>query len=172
MNKWHFRSEIKKFDDSLWSYHVIIPEDLVVLLSSDGHKRVICSVDGGELLSKALMPDGNGHYFLMFNKELVNKYALQIGKCVSIEIWKDTSKYGMPIPVEMEELLFQDPKGSDFFHQLTKGKQRSLIYIVDKPKSSELKLKKAMIILDYLKSSNGFLDYKKLNIALKEGKLD
>jgi len=74
----------------------------------------------------------------------------------------------MTIPPVFEELLNQDIEGENYFHQLTPGKQRNLIYIVSKPKSEILQLEKAIIILNYLKSTKGIIDYKELNNALRK----
>ena len=67
-----------------------------------------------------------------------------------------------------KRLLLVDEGGSHFFHQLTAGKQRSLLHVIGKPKSSAIRLKKAVIVLDFLKINNGKLDFKLLNIAFKE----
>ncbi|MFK7984322.1 MAG: hypothetical protein AB8G86_30390 [Saprospiraceae bacterium] len=61
-----------------------------------------------------------------------------------------------------------DEVGSTFFHQLTPGKQRSLLHLIGKPKNSAIRLKKAVVVLDFLKTNNGKLDFKLLNIAFKE----
>ena len=84
-----------------------------------------------------------------------------------VQLQKDNSKYGIHLPEEMEELLLIDEEGSAFFHQLTPGKQRSLLHIIGKPKSSAIRLKKAVVVLDYLKTNNGKLDFKMLNMAFK-----
>ena len=68
----------------------------------------------------------------------------------------------------MEELLAQDEHGSKVFHDLTPGRQRSLLHLVGKPKSEAIRIKKAITILEYLKSVNGVLDFKELNLAFKQ----
>ena len=74
----------------------------------------------------------------------------------------------MPLPAELAEVFELDDQGSQIFHSLTPGKQRTLLYIVAQPKRSDTRLVKALILLDYLKLSGGNLDYKELNTALKE----
>ena len=69
----------------------------------------------------------------------------------------------MPMPEELGELLLIDELGSQYFHALTPGKQRALIYQVAKPKREATRLRKAVGILDYLKSVRGKLDFKELN---------
>ena len=92
---------------------------------------------------------------------------MQIGDTIKTEIEEDTSKYGMNCPEEMTELLDLDKEGSDLFHKLTPGKQRSLLHFIDKVKSSDLRIKKGMVIFDYLKENNGKLNFLELNEAFK-----
>lgn len=170
MIKYKFRSELLMFNDSLWGPHVIVPQDLVHSLSQDGDKRVVCTINDSEPIHRAMMSDGKGQWFLMFNKEFLKENNLHVGDAVNVVLWKDHSEYGMPMPEEMTELLYQDPEGSDLFHSLTKGKQRSLLYLIAKPKSSDIRLRKALVVIDHLKIVQGKLDFKKLNEAMKESR--
>ena len=81
---------------------------------------------------------------------------------------KDESKYGIPMPEEMQEALYMDPEADQLFHKLTPGKQRSLLYIIGKPKSSNKRIEKAIVILEHLKTQGGKVDFKQLNIDFKE----
>ena len=72
------------------------------------------------------------------------------------------------MPEEMEVLLAQDEEADRYFHQLTPGKQRSLLHIIGKPKTEATRLKKAIVITEYLKTNRGKLDFKELNLAFKE----
>ena len=99
--------------------------------------------------------------------ENINKLLLQKA-AFEIELEKDNSKYGMPLPNELKTAWELDEEGYEVFHTLTIGKQRSLVYQIGKPKSSELRIRKALAMLEYLKSVNGNLDYKELNEAYKQ----
>lgn len=114
------------------------------------------------------MPLGNGDWYVLMNEKLAKKLDIQIGDNVTLEIEKDTSKYGMEIPEELEELLQQDPEGEQHFHSLTPGKQRNLIYIVGNVKNSNSRLNKALAIMHHLKEFEGKLDFKILNQTIKE----
>jgi uncharacterized protein YdeI (YjbR/CyaY-like superfamily) len=113
------------------------------------------------------MPDGKGHFFITISKEVRKKYDLEEGDEVTLEISPDNSEYGMPLPEELAELWALDEEAYDVFHTLTSGKQRGLIYVIAKPKRSETRIKKAIQIMDYLKSVNGKLDYRELNAYMK-----
>jgi uncharacterized protein YdeI (YjbR/CyaY-like superfamily) len=113
------------------------------------------------------MPRGDGTHFININKELRDQLKLRVGMEVTATLQKDESKYGLPIPEELQELLIQDPEGDRLFHALTPGKQRSLIYIVGKPKQSETRIKKAVVLIEHLKANLGKIDFKRLNEDMK-----
>lgn len=117
-----------------------------------------------------LFPKGKGIYFINLNKENRRKINVSEGDKMLIELTEDTSKYGIPVPAIFEELLFQDPEGDQRFHELTPGTQRSLLYIIGKPKSERLQLEKGLVILDFIKSFEGKVDFKGLNEALKNNR--
>ena len=113
------------------------------------------------------MPAGDSIYFIKVNKELRILNKLNLGQEINVAILKDESKYGMPLPEEMKELLTQDPEGENYFNQLTPGKQRGLLYLVGKMKSSNKRIEKSLIILGHLKEQCGQLDYKILHEDFK-----
>ena len=113
------------------------------------------------------MPSGDGTYFIMTNNDFRKKNQLDTGDHVIVKLKKDESKYGMWVPDFFEELCYQDPEASALFHDLTAGKQRTLLHLIGKPKSENKQLEKALVIFDYLKDVNGKLDFKELNEAFK-----
>ena len=114
------------------------------------------------------MADGEEQYFITLNKEIAKTLKLYQGDKIQVELSVDDSKYGMEICPEFEELLEMDKEGSDLFHALTPGKQRNLIHIATLPKSQEIRIRKSLIILDYLRMKGGKLDFRELNQCLKD----
>ncbi|MDX1667603.1 MAG: YdeI/OmpD-associated family protein [Saprospiraceae bacterium] len=164
-----YTTQLKKFDSNLWDYYIDVPDDMVQsLLEDSDDRRVICTLNGREEFHCALMPKGDGTYFINVNKERRKKLHLRAGSQLSVKLKKDESEYGLPMPEELEELLELDDKGSRLFHALTPGKQRSLIHMVGKLKRTDSRIRKAVAIVDYLKASGGELDYKELNQAFKD----
>jgi len=92
---------------------------------------------------------------------------LNIGDQVSMTVVGDESVYGMPLPEEFAVIWEIDQDAHTYFHALTPGKQRNLIYIVNKVKSLNIRARKATIIMEHLKINNGKLDFKMLNESLK-----
>lgn len=88
---------------------------------------------------------------------------------VQATLRKDDSKYGLPMPEEMQEVLDSDEEGNRLFHALTPGKQRTLLYIAGFPKTSDKRISRAIVIVEHLKANHGKIDFKMLNQALKGG---
>ncbi len=157
---------ILKFEYDLWSYYLAVPKPKGDLLIEGDDRRVTCTLYG-ERLHSALMPKGD-IYFIYLKKGFMKKYELSEGDEVEILLEKDTSEYGIPVPDSFGELLHQDIEGSRYFHELTKGKQRSLIHLVGKVKNVESQLAKGLAIMHHLKEAQGELDFKRLNVLIKE----
>jgi hypothetical protein len=169
--KYNFEAVLACFDQGkLWHYHFSIPEHIWRELLPNG-KRVIVEINNDVTYPCALMNDGLGGYFININNNFRKKLKIQKGSFVTIKINSDTSTYGMPMCEELEELLVQDEEGRQYFNALQPGKQRSLIHLINKIKSAEIRLIKSVAILNYLKSSNGSFDYPALQQALRKNNL-
>ena len=166
--KYHFKQKIIRQDSNLsWNYRIRVPIKIAKQLI-DKDKRVICTINKQVSWHAALMPDGLNGFYIILNKANRKKLLYDQLDYLSVTLEKDTSKYGMIMPEEMSELLSQDPEGDRVFHQLTPGKQRSLIYIVAKYKSSQIRLEKALTIIEFLKEYRIEVDAKELMEAFKD----
>lgn len=164
-----FTAVVSVFEENLWHYHLPVPLPIAQHFKEQTQdNRVICVLNDTLTIHAAIMPKG-GTYYLMLSKELRKKLGgVEAGDMVHVKMEKDESKYGTPMPEEMQEVLYADPEADELFHQLTPGKQRTLIHLVSKVKSSNKRIGKAIVILEHLKHQNGGLDFKQLNIDFKE----
>jgi Domain of unknown function (DUF1905)/Bacteriocin-protection, YdeI or OmpD-Associated len=164
-----FEGQLTLLSTQVWGCGIFIPIEISTSLIEQGHKRVVCTLNNVSTYQCALMPRGDHEYFINVNKELQRKLKINPGDTLSIDLKPDTSEYGLPMPEELGELLKQDADGDSVFHGLTLGKQRTLLHLIGKPKSSEIRLRKAITIIEYLKEVNGKLNFKDLNEAIKNG---
>ncbi len=162
-----FKAKMITIRGQVWGSGIEIPEKAVADFLGKEHKRVVCRLNDSYEFQCALMPMGEGQYFINVNATIRKKLNLREGDEVWTEIKPDESIYGLPMPIELEEVLKLDPDGDRIFHELTPGKQRTLLHLVGLPKSSEIRIKKAMVVVQYLKDVDGKLDFKELNTALK-----
>ena len=130
--------------------------------------RVICHLNGAGHISSGLMPDGKGNWFITVSKAVRRRFGIELGDAVSLELLPDDSEYGIPLPPEAAELWDVDPEARAVFHGLSRGKQRSLLYLIDKLKGPEARATKAVHIHEYLKRVDGKLDSRELNAYFKE----
>ena len=164
-----FKTKLKKFSSSeLWHYHITIPETIAHVFIEGKNSRVLCSLNGLEPFQCAIMKGGGSFYFINLNKEIRKKTQIVEGTELLVKLEKDGSEYGLPFPEEFMEVLLQDPESKEWFDALTAGKKRNLLYIVNKVKSTEIRIRKSIIIADHLKLYKGKIDFKALNLAFKD----
>jgi uncharacterized protein YdeI (YjbR/CyaY-like superfamily) len=92
---------------------------------------------------------------------------LKEGSTIRVHLEKDKSEFGLPFPAELEEVLAQDMAGKDYFFKLTPGRQRNIIYGVSQVKNTDLRIRRAMIMVEHLKKNKGKIDFRQLNAELK-----
>ena len=165
-----FKAFIEESTNKLWGAHFAVP-DLVAKALIDGEdRRVICLLNEKTEYQCAILPRGDGSFLITVNKKIRDQHRLKVGSQVHVELKKDNSEYGLPMPEELAEVLAQDPEGNKLLHALTPGKIRTLLYIVGNVKSSEKRISRAFAIVDHLKMNGGKIDYKVLNASLKDAK--
>jgi hypothetical protein len=96
----------------------------------------------------------SGDFKMMFSKQKQKELNLSLGDEFEIQLFEDTSKYGVDVPEELEEVFLTDYEAYKIFESLTKGKQRSIIYGVLRYKTSQQKIDKALIMCENLKRRN------------------
>ena len=161
-----FKTTIEKFDSNLWSYYVVIPKNIGAQFIKGENRRVKCSINGAPPIQSALMPKGE-IYSIYVKKSFMKDHSINESDQVDVQLVKDESDYGMPLPDTFEMLLDQDEEGQKLFKALTMGKQRSLVHIVGKVKNVDSQIAKGLAIMHQLKESNGALDFKRLNELIK-----
>jgi len=114
-----------------------------------------------------MLPQKGGSFVISVNKPLREKLGMTFGMEIGVSLRKDRSIYGLPVPAELEELFRQDRQGSRLFHALTRGRQRTLLYMVGSVKSPDKRTARAVTILAHLKMNNGGINYRQLYIALR-----
>lgn len=162
-----FTAEMGRFNSNLWYFYIPVTAKQAEPFIEGRDRRVMCTLNETETFACALMPMGTGGYFFNVNKKIRSKLKLEEGSRVKVTMRKDQSEYGMPVPEEMKELLEQDEEGSNLFHALTAGKQRSLIYIAGNAKSSQVRLRRALGILNHLKATGGQIFFKQLQEEIR-----
>lgn len=168
-SSFRFTSTLVESRNKLWGCHFTVSPAVAGQLISKDSRRVICTLNRSVEYQCALVPNGKGSYVITVNRQRLAKLGLRPGSRVRVELRKDDSKYGLPMPREFEELLKQEPEGKRIFFKLTPGKQRTLLYMIGKPKDSDIRLMRANIILRHLQANGGRIQYRLLSQEMKRG---
>ena len=130
-------------------------------------RRVVCTLNGSHTFQCALLPWTKGGFCIVVNKKIRDKLGIVDGNKVKVELVKDDSKYGLPMPKELREVLRQDPNGNKHFHALTAGKQRSMLWWIGKIKDVDKRIHSALIFIEHLKRNDGKIVPDRLTEELK-----
>lgn len=165
-----FTAKLERFDSNLWHFHIVVPKEIAGQFVVGKDRRVVCTLNNSVEFQCALMPGGDGSYFINLNQKIRDKLKLKIGSSVEVSLKKDESEYGLPMPEELAELLKLDDEGNKIFHALTPGKQRNMLHIINTPKNSDIRIRRAICVVEHLKLTQGKINFKMLNEAIRNSK--
>jgi hypothetical protein len=129
-------------------------------------RRVVCTLNGVETFNCALFPS-KGDYFITLNKKLREKLMLKVGCPVTIELARDESRFGMPMPEEFAEVLRQDTEGELLFEALSPGNQRLMLKLIVFVKDEDKRIIRSLVGIDLLKKFEGQFDYRLHHDAMR-----
>ncbi len=142
---------VHKYSSTVEGYFLKIPALFARQLSAGGKKvRLVCTLASQVRFQCALMPYGDGDFYITLNKKNRTALGLKEGSRVETRLEPDQSRYGLDMPEELAEMLVQEPEGDRIFHQLTAGRQRSFIFWVSSARSPEKRLERALILVEKL----------------------
>ena len=154
--------------DSSPPWHILrVPKAKVADFGFKGNlRRVVCTLNGTETFNCSLFPS-KGDYFITLNKKLRDKLGLEIGTPVSMELARDESQFGMPMPEEFAEVMRQDSEGERLFNALSPGNQRLMLKLVVFVKDVDKRIIRSLVGLDVLKKCEGKFEYHLLHDAMQ-----
>lgn len=126
-----------------------------------GHDRFFYRINGTHTRRGAILKAQDYHYLLL-NKNDLRAARLHEGIQATVDIWPDTSAYGMDMPRELEAALDANEGIWEIFSALSPGKKRYLLYWVSQVKSQDKRIQRAMAVAQHLLESLGQLDFKKI----------
>jgi bacteriocin resistance YdeI/OmpD-like protein/uncharacterized protein DUF1905 len=145
-----FKTRIHLLEMLMNVNYLLIPSSIVKKLGGVSKSRLKCTVNNTLTFQCGMVTLGEGQAYITLNKKRMKELAVNTGDVVDILLVKDDSKYGMEMPVELAELLIQDPESDRRFHKLTPGKQRNIIYYVSALKSSQGRINRAVKLIGNL----------------------
>ena len=150
MTSIRFKSKIKKLEH-LSGHYLDVPSLIVKKLGGMNKTRYVCTVNNSMTWQCGLVAHKKGGAYILLNQKLMKQGNLETGSSASVLLKKDSSKFGMAMPAELQELLSQDREGRERFESLVAGKRRYIIYYVSKVKQETLRLERAVRCITNLK---------------------
>ena len=167
-----FEATLGKLSDEFGWHYIPVSREVNDAFGFKGNsRRVVCTLNGIVSYQCALMPK-DGEFFIIVNKKYRDRLGIVAGDSVRVELVKDESKYGLPMPEELREVLDQDPEGDRLFHALTAGKQRTMLYYIGKWKDIDRRIHYAITFVEHLKRNDGKIVFKDLGDELKRPMFD
>jgi len=163
-----FDSVLERMQGEYAWHIVLVSREVASPLGLTGNsRRVVCTLNDSDPFQCALFPIKAGGYFLTVSKKLRDRVGIKEGDKVRVSLAKDTSKYGLPMPKELLEVMRQDPDGSKLFHSLTPGNQRLSIRLINMTNEIDTRIYRSLMLIEYLKHTEGKFVYNEVNNALK-----
>jgi len=160
--------QLHKSEGKLWGWYIPIDDLVVQQIKELGWNRLIAKIDDARPLHCALISFGKGRRGITLNKPFVKENGFLIDQELNLELREDESKYGMPVSEEFHASLESDFEAKDYFDKLSPGKQRNLIYFADNVKSSDIRIRRALVVMNHLKIHKGKIDFKDLTREMKD----
>ena len=129
---------------------LIVPPEIVKQLGGL-NTRLICTANETLSWQCGMVAHGNGNAYILIAAPKLKKLKLKVGDTVHISLKPDTSEFGVDVPAEFAEMLLQDEEGNRRFQNLAPGKQRYILTYINNIKSSQLRIERAVRIIENVK---------------------
>ena len=146
-----YATPIRRLEHLVGMHYLEVPREVVQQLGGKFNFRVQCTVNGALTFQGGLVALGQGDAYISINNKRLKQLGVKHGDTVTVALEEDKSQYGMPVPEELAELLQQDDAGRERFDLLTPGRQRYIIHYVAAVKSSQLRVDRAILLIENLK---------------------
>ena len=135
------------------SHSLIIPERhaLPFIEKGQGRVKVQVNFEGKTLNFHAALQKYQGQFVMTFGRRYQKELGVFPNDYFEMQLFEDTSRYGVEMPEELEVVLQGDPEAFKIFESFTEGKIRSLIYVIARYKNSQTKIDKSIILAENLK---------------------
>ena len=146
----HFHA-ILQCSEGVGAHHFVeVPTEIAHQLTEKSKVRVICGIHDRYEFQCALMPR-KGQFFIGMGKKIIKAAKIEKGELLDLTLQKDDSKYGLILPEALQTIFDQDTLVNKRFHELTPGKQRSVIHYISKAKRLDTQTKRAMSIAENIR---------------------
>jgi hypothetical protein len=144
---YRFVAPLDEVDNMLVNTVIYIPAPVMKKLPQS-RVRVKGTINGAPF-ALAVQYRKTERSFFVVSKPLRKKASLHPGQKAVVEFVIVSDK--VEIPVEMKEVLAQDPEGAQAWKKITPGLQRGLCHYVNSVKNVDSRIKRALYLLEKVK---------------------
>ena len=99
---WNFTAPVKRFSIEGGMHYLELPNEFAEPMRATGHKRWVCTIQDALTWHCGLLPTGEGTWFVVLSKAQMEAVEAHVGDWLNVDMVPDTSKYGMPLPEDLE----------------------------------------------------------------------
>jgi len=134
-------------------YSLQLPKHVVKPFIEKNMKRVMvtASFQEKELTFHAAIQKRNGSYYMMFGKRHQKELGVFPNDYFQLQLFEDTSKYGVEMPEELDAVFLSDYEALEIFETFTAGKKRGIIYAISRYANSQTRIDKSLLLCENLK---------------------
>jgi len=147
-----FESILDRLPRKGGEFYMLVPDE-VAMQFVEGRKpaRVRCLLNGKVDFQCAIRPKGGGGFYINIGTPLRQEGKFVLGQKLYAEVRKDESEFGRDVPEELQELLDMDEEGKRLFYDSLPSHQRAIIYYVAGAKSVQVRIDRAIMMINRLK---------------------
>ncbi len=135
-------------------HSILVPASVAepFLKSQDKRVRVEASFKDKKISIHSYLQKGkSGNYRITFSKANQKAIGIFPTDYFNLQLFENTTKYGVEVPEEMEAVLLSDHDGYEIFESLTPGRKRGLIYAISRYRNSQTRINKSLTLMENLK---------------------
>jgi uncharacterized protein YdeI (YjbR/CyaY-like superfamily) len=126
-----------------------IPFDTIKTWGVRGSLRVRGDINGYQF-SSSLFPTGDGHHFMVVNKQMQKGGRVQVGMQARFQMEPDLTERATRVAPELDRILRQSRRIQKFFLSLSPSTRREIARRISSAKSPETRLRRAEHALERL----------------------
>lgn len=140
------------YKNSTGTHGFDLPEKEALKWLNKGQKRVLVSINNSEAYHAAIQSLKPIGFRIQISQAKLKELNIQVGHEINVTLSQDIHPVQFHVPEEWTAVLEQDVDAEKVFQSLRPGNQRSILFLINKLKSTEKRIEKSLRIAELLKS--------------------
>ncbi|MCZ6757828.1 MAG: YdeI/OmpD-associated family protein [Bacteroidetes bacterium] len=158
--EYHFAAPVLRLETGMKQHYVPIPMEMADALKEAGVRRVLATLNG-YTLSRGIQGRKDGEKYLMLGRTILRDIGANYGDTVMVSITPDPEPDRIELCDEFASALKQDDEAFTRFETLVPSHRRGLNYYVDSAKRADTRIKRALEVVNKLRTYTLYGDLKK-----------